>query len=115
MSRLWKIAIGLALALPMTAYVAGSLASSTGAEPGRRDPVIIRDAETPSAPARSSSAADPDTGEVDDNGIRVVNPEPTRLSGRDRPADDDEDDDGTADDGDDDGEGQDDETRGDDD
>ena len=71
MGRLWKIVIGLALALPMTAYVAGSLASSTGAEPGRREPGgHPRRRDAPSAPVpRHLRAADTGRrGELDDNG-----------------------------------------------
>lgn len=96
MSMFAKYLIGLALALPMGAYVAGSLVSSASGEPERRDPVIIQDAE-PVPPAPSPAVPPPAPAEgaggddVDDNGIRVVTPDPARVDDRD---DDDDQDDG---------------------
>ena len=99
--RTWaKYLAGLALALPMGAYVAGSLMASASDEPGNREPVRIsdqpsaprttegpRDAERSTGPGRTPAqpehdAHHDDTGEdddVDDNGVRVVTPQPTRL------------------------------------
>jgi hypothetical protein len=91
MSPLWKVLLGLALALPMAAYVASSLVASGDDEPVRRDPVIISDAPPttpPTTPPTSprpgpttapGDADDEDDDEVDDNEVRVVTPKPTRV------------------------------------
>ena len=53
MSTVWKVIIALALVLPIGAFVAGSLMSSSADEPTDRDPVILREApqEKSSKPA----------------------------------------------------------------
>jgi hypothetical protein len=65
-----KALIVAALVVPMTAYVAGSLVSSSAGEPADRGPVIIRDPPSP-APAQ------PD--ETVDDQARVVTPVPTPV------------------------------------
>lgn len=125
MSTWVKYLIGLALALPMGAYVAGSLMASAADDPVNRDPVRIQDgpSQTPrpaDEPTRKPPGApDDEPGEdreggdddsdddVDDNGVRVVTPQPTRVDGGDDDdaGDDDERDD--RDDGDDDDESRD--------
>ena len=112
MSRFAKYLIGLALALPMGAYVAGSLVASASGEPERRDPVIIQDADpvvpSPDDGTRTPPPPPADSGEddatrdveedVDDNGIRVVTPDPTRVDDRDDDDDQDDRDAGSGDD-----------------
>jgi hypothetical protein len=70
MSSWLKALIVAALVVPMTAYVAGSLVSSSAREPADRGPVIIRDPPSP-APAQ------PD--ETVDDQARVVTPVPTPV------------------------------------
>ena len=121
MSTVAKFLVGLALILPMAGYVVGSLVSSSSGEPERRDPVIVSnvqppadDESTPASPdARPpgsggrgtgtgdrstgpvSSARDDDERVVDENGITVVTPEPSRpANGGNDGGDDDGDDDG---------------------
>ncbi|WP_309649776.1 hypothetical protein [Nocardioides sp.] len=116
MSTVAKFLVGLALVLPMTGYVVGSLVSSSAREPDRRDPVIVKDVREQSpvddgpAPsprpspglgqgsgANSKGDGDQDDDpDVDQNGITVVKPE------TDRPDDDGDDDRDGDDDGDDD-------------
>lgn len=126
MSPLVKILVGLALVLPMTGYVVGSLVASSEREPDRREPVIVsnvqddedlvdlpgptprdrpssrpgqdRDDAGDDAPAEDDPAEDVEERDVDENGITVVRPEPTRPE---NDADDDADDRGGDDDGDD--------------
>lgn len=117
MSTVAKFLVGLALILPMSGYVVGSLVSSSAREPDRRDPVIVNDvrqqspandAPAPSPrpspePGQDSGANDEGDGDQDDdrdvdqNGITVVKPETNR------PGDDGEDDRDDDRDGDDDG------------
>lgn len=110
---MWKVLLGLALVLPMGAYVAGSLMSSAADMPTPREPVIIRDADPSPEPPPSRPRDEPPAGgddvpddepgddvdDVDDNGLRIVTPEPTRMDDDDdRDEDEDEDDHDTGDD-----------------
>jgi hypothetical protein len=117
-----KTLVVLALVVPMTAYVAGSLVSSRSYDPSDRAPVIIQDAPTPAsspdptraperrekrrpspppgAPSEASPDGSPDASpgpstDVEENDATVVTPKP-------RPVDDDDDDDDDGPDGDDD-------------
>lgn len=112
-STLWKVLVGLAVALPMVAYVAGSFLATGATEPPRRDPIVIRDApaqvvdQPPVLTPRPSTRPDPDddddgdgddgdddtTPGADDDEIRVVTPQPTRVDDDDDDDDDDTDDD----------------------
>src|SRR3954471_4975489 len=51
MSTVWKVLVGLALVVPMAAYVAGSLAASASDDPAPRHTITIREAP----PTRSAS------------------------------------------------------------
>jgi hypothetical protein len=100
MSSWVKALIVMALVVPMTAYVAGSLVSSNARAPADRSPVIIddRSAPAPVTPSGSTEPRDPtqpvppDDGgvSIDDNEARVVTPQPTAVDDSD---DDEEDDD----------------------
>jgi hypothetical protein len=114
-STLWKVLVGLAVALPMVAYVAGSFLATGATEPPRRDPIVIRDApaqvveQPPVLTPRPSTRPDPDDAEgddgdgddgdddttpgADDDEIRIVTPQPTRVDDDDDDDDDDTDDD----------------------
>ncbi len=92
MTTFGRVLIGLALAVPMAAYVVGSLAGSSAEEPRPRDPVQISDVtESPSPGKRESTPPDDrgdddgdrDDTDEDDNGARVVVPQPTRVDGGD--------------------------------
>ena len=100
MSSWVKALIVMALVVPMTAYVAGSLVSSNARAPADRGPVIINDRSAPASqvtPSGSTKRSEPtqpvppDDGgaPIDDNEARVVTPQPTAVVG----SDDDEDDD----------------------
>jgi len=112
MSTLWKVAIGLALVLPMLAYVAGSLVASGSTDLPRHEPVVIRDAplQPTSTPPTLTPRPDPDPDDeddddTDDDDVVVVTPKPTRVDdddGDDRDDRDDRDDDDTDDDSEDD-------------
>lgn len=122
MSTIAKFLVGLALILPMTGYVVGSLISTSAGEPDRREPVIVNDVRSPSPDGPASTPPsgqgggtgrgqpdpppgggddgtddtnDADDRDVDQNGITVVRPEPTRPDNADgsRNGDDDRDDD----------------------
>lgn len=111
-----KVLLGLALGLPMGAYAVGSIVSSAADDPGRRAPIILEDAPSPSQGtvpgATLRPTADPTRGDDDDDGERedrddeVRNrPEVVVPSYADRDDDDDDggdDRDDTTDDGDDD-------------
>lgn len=100
MSSWVKALIVMALVVPMTAYVAGSLVSSNARAPADRSPVIIDDRSapapvTPGEPLKTSQPTQPvppDDGgvSIDDNEARVVTPQPTAVDDSD---DDEEDDD----------------------
>jgi hypothetical protein len=99
MGRVTKVLLLLAVVVPVTAYVAGSLASPGAPAPADHSPVILRDSPTdapttdPAAPQRGGG------GEA-----RVVTPKPTPVGEDDDDEWDDDDgpdDDDTDDEGDD--------------
>jgi hypothetical protein len=105
MGRVAKVLVLLALVVPLTAYVAGALASS-GVEPADHRPVILQDAPDepastePTAPAGPTSDRDPGgrspgTRDDDSDRARVVTPQPTPVGEDD---DDEWEDDGPDDD-----------------
>lgn len=103
MPAFWKILIGLAIALPMAAYVVGSFAASAPDDPVQRDPVHISDVreapgvkgstggKKPSAPPSRRTPLHGDDDDEDDNDVRVVTPKPTKVDGDDGPEGDDDD------------------------
>lgn len=98
MSLFLKIAMGLTLALPMSAYVVGSLVASAD-EPAPREVIVIRDSATSPGPeeqpGRTTQPRPDHRGEDDgqsvvgDDDVEVVLPEPDDIdddgddSGRD--------------------------------
>jgi hypothetical protein len=62
MRTVWKVLLGLAVVLPLGAYVAGSLAASAADDPAPRTPIELRDPgpgrTTPPAPSHTPSASD---------------------------------------------------------
>ena len=91
MSRWTKVVVALVMTLPLGGYVAGTLIANAPQDPGRREPVLLREADvTPSLGSGGAGAYRPQPT-PDDSQIRVVKPEPTRI------ADDDDDDTGTDD------------------
>jgi hypothetical protein len=103
MPAFWKLLIGLAIALPMAAYVAGSFAASAPDDPVKRDPVHISDVrgdpevegstggKEPSSPPARRTPVNGDDDDEDDNEVRVVTPKPTRVDADDGPEGDDDD------------------------
>ena len=73
----WKVLIGLVVALPTLAYVAGTLAA-TGDEPAPREPIVLEESVAPSSSASPGSKP-----------TRTPSPSPSLT----RTADDDDDDD----------------------
>lgn len=94
MSRFTRWLLGLALTLPVAAYVAGSLVASS-AEPERdRSPVIVRDHEPghggvkdPTTPTATPPSDEDDPDDEDPDDVREVDAPPDRVG-------DDDDDDG---------------------
>ncbi|QIK76062.1 hypothetical protein [Nocardioides piscis] len=85
MSAWLKTLLVLALIVPMTAYVVGSLVASGSGQPADRGPVIIRDAPS-SAPPRPDDVRVERREDVND---RAASPRPARpTSGGDDDADD---------------------------
>ena len=78
MSTVWKVLIGLALVVPMGAYVAGSLVASADNDPTPRHPITIRESDpTPSSspsptPTRT---AEPEEETGDDDDVEVITPD----------------------------------------
>ena len=70
----WKVLIGVVVAGPMVAYVAGTLAA-TGDEPAPRQPIVLEESVAPSA---SSSPS----------GTPTRTPEPSSTPSPSRSADD---------------------------
>ncbi|WKN47101.1 hypothetical protein [Nocardioides sp. Arc9.136] len=100
MSPVWKYLLGLAVALPVGGYVAGSLVASSADDPAPREVIVIEDAPSspPSPgttlstrPSRSASPSPDDDGTGDrsgsgagsgdgsDGGVPVVSPRPDDL------------------------------------
>ena len=127
MGQVTKVLLLLAVVVPVTAYVAGSLASPGSPPPADHSPVILRDAPDDVSPAtdrtappparqpRSTPRPDPDDERDDrpgrepgrgDDDARVVTPQPTPVGEDDDDerddGDDGDDDDDDTDDGDDD-------------
>lgn len=151
MSTFWKVIVGLAMVLPITAYVAGSLAASSAEQKVDRSPVVIADRSSepspepgtgeprdgdPNRPPKQAEPSEEQSGDdgdagggddstappvthtnpnttapkpkkatgpgkggakksrgtVDDNGVTVVTPKPTRVDDDTRDQDDTEDD-----------------------
>jgi len=99
MSSVWKVLIGLALVVPMVAYVAGSLVASAADDPAPRQTIQIREPDP-----RPSSTPDPSPSETADD-VEVITPGYDDFDDRDDRGDDDG---GDDDRGDDDGGGDDD-------
>lgn len=97
MSIVWKVLVGLALALPLGAFVAGALASSAD-EPAPRETIVIQDAPArpddrgmgdgrrndEGRPEHQDDRADADAGDDDGDGddgddVEVVRPEPDTV------------------------------------
>ena len=78
MSILWKLLLGVGIALPISAYVLGSLVASAD-EPAPRSPIVIEDAST-SLPSGSPTNRGGDDRRGDDRDDRddvdVVTPSP---------------------------------------
>lgn len=113
----WKVVAPVCVALPMAAYLAGTLIQDSAEDPAPRAPIVLVPATTGSssapAPERSGGAGeetdDPDDGadDTDDGAPAVVRPDPVQPDGagddiddgRDDGPDDDADDDDDGDDG----------------
>lgn len=109
MSTVWKVVLALALVLPVGAFVAGSLASSSADEPAQRESVILEQAPQERSPkpdpVRKKPVPQQEDDDADDAPV-VIAPAPASNDDWD---DDDRDDrgDDDRDDGDDDDEGDD--------
>lgn len=123
MGKTWKILLGLALALPMLAYVAGSLVAASD-EPADRPPIEFVEGDTPSSdvdgtdgqqpkgkkrkkhpgtngPGQGPGSTSPDRDPNQTPGPKIIKPSPRDLDDDDWDDDDDDwddDDDGDDDD-----------------
>ena len=71
MSTVWKVLLGLALVVPMGAYIAGSLVASAADDPRPRHPITLHDpGRTPSHTPSRSPAPSPSASE----GPEVITP-----------------------------------------
>ena len=78
MSTVWKVLVGLALVVPVGAYVAGSIAASASDDPAPRHTITIRESDpgttqspSPSRPAERSDEVEvitPGYDDLDDHG-----------------------------------------------
>jgi hypothetical protein len=95
MSTVWKVLLGLAVVLPLGAYVAGSLAASAADDPQPRHTIQIREPEHRPQPSRTPSGTpDPSPGAD----VEVIVPEYDDYDDRDEHGDDDHGDDDHGDD-----------------
>lgn len=80
MSRIVKLLLVLALALPVGAYAVGSLVASAADEPAQREPIVLRDppartgSPSPSATPDDLGGTDDDRDDDDDDGPEAVDP-----------------------------------------
>jgi hypothetical protein len=99
MSTMWKVLLGLVLALPLAAFVAGAVLASSTDEPAPRETIVIQDAPSRpdddgprSGPGRSDDESRPgqhpsgsgdddsdDSDDSDDDEVEVVRPEPDTV------------------------------------
>lgn len=85
MSWFWRGLVVLLLALPVGAYVTGSLAGTQGDLPDHLDPVVVEDpsptGKTPTpAPSRKPDREDDDRDDRDErDDVVVVRPDPDDL------------------------------------
>src|SRR6478752_2456049 len=94
MKTLWKVLIGLALVVPMGAYVVGSLAASAADDPAPRQTIEIREpapSPTPTSPPTSRPSPSK-TAEPDDDEVEVITPDYDDVDDNDDSGDDDGDD-----------------------
>ena len=73
MRSFWKVLLGLALVLPLGAYVAGSLVASASDDPEPRNPLIIEQSGPPPGtrsprPTGPSGSPDDGTDDAEDDG-----------------------------------------------
>lgn len=116
MKKIWKVLIGLALVVPMVAYVAGSLVASAADDPAPRDTIQIRKTEptssaTPSSRPTKTPTGTPDptpSGSADDDDVEVITPDYDDFDDHDDHGDDDGEDHSGPGGGDDDGDDHDD-------
>lgn len=107
MGRFTRWLLALAFALPVAAYVAGSLVASSAEQEHDRGPVIVRDSGTqrpvepttrpPQSPP-SQPDEDDDVDDIDDDEVREVDPPPHRVGDDDDDDDEEPDDDDEVDD-----------------
>src|SRR6478609_4007623 len=77
MKTVWKVLLGLALVVPMGAYVVGSLAASAADEPAPRQIIQIQEPDptpTPTPkPTKTPTPTPPSTDDDDD--VEVITPD----------------------------------------
>jgi len=83
MRILWKVLLGLALVVPMGAYVAGALAASSADSPAPRETIVIRDnGDSSTRPARPATP-DPSPTASTSTGVGRVELDPDDLDSHD--------------------------------
>jgi uncharacterized membrane protein YgcG len=90
MSSLWKVLLGLALVVPLGAYVAGSLAASASEDPAPRHTIVIEEpSPSPSRTPRPTPSETPESPRATDDGVDVIVPEYDDFDDDDDQGDDD--------------------------
>lgn len=85
MSRTWRVVLLAVLVLPVLAYAAGALTSSSPRDPEPRPTIILEDPRgqvlpgstlrpSPATPSPPMSRPGPDDEDEDDDGVTVIRP-----------------------------------------
>src|SRR6478735_11421110 len=79
MKTVWKILLGLALVVPVGAYVVGSLAASAADDPAPRQTIQIQEPDPTPAPSKTPTRTPPPAptsteSDDDDDDVEVITP-----------------------------------------
>lgn len=74
MKTLWKVLLGLALVVPMGAYVVGSLAASAADDPAPRQTIEIREPDPTRTPTATPTKQPSPTESAGDDDVEVITP-----------------------------------------
>ena len=92
MTTVWKVLGGLALVVPLGAYVVGSLAASAADDPPPRETIVIQESATPdptvdptvaSTPTPTPRTPGPDTRSTRPDEVEVITPDYDDFDDRD--------------------------------
>src|SRR4051794_6901057 len=90
MKTIWKVLVGLALVVPMVAYVAGSLVASAADDPAPRQTIQIQQpGPTPTPKPRPTRTTQSPQPPVESDDVEVITPEYDDFDDHDDHGDDD--------------------------